>query len=235
MIHRLIALAFHGAPPGGKYLVIHCDGRKDNNRPDNLRWAYSRTETETRDDAAEWRKPVGYEPLEVSADGRVRTAHKTSLRELVQRPTSQGYLRVTWTAGGTKRRCTVHRLVAVAFHGPQPHGKPCVLHSNGIKTDNRAENLRWGSVADNTADARKHGTLAYGERGGLTKLTEAQVRYAIDAMNRGVRRAVLARELGCRHEYLIALAHGVTWKHLDVPRVFLRESTRPALSRCSDV
>ncbi len=37
-IHRIVATAFHGAPPDPKYVVDHIDSNRQNNRPENLRW-----------------------------------------------------------------------------------------------------------------------------------------------------------------------------------------------------
>lgn len=49
----------------------------------------------------------------------------------------------------------VHQLVCHAFHGPRPpHRMAC--HENDIKTDNRAENLYWGTAQDNLRDMHRN-------------------------------------------------------------------------------
>lgn len=51
----------------------------------------------------------------------------------------------------------VHHLVLEVFVGPMPEGKEA-CHRNGIRTDNRLENLYWGTRSENVQDAIKHGT-----------------------------------------------------------------------------
>lgn len=51
-------------------------------------------------------------------------------------------------------------LVAEAFI-PNPYGYPCVLHNDGDPYNNHVSNLRWGTHADNMADAKRHGTFHY--------------------------------------------------------------------------
>ena len=50
--------------------------------------------------------------------------------------------------------------------GPLWQGKPMPLildHINGINNDNRIENLRWDTHANNNADRKRHGTYATGK------------------------------------------------------------------------
>lgn len=37
-VHRIVATAFHGAPPSSQHVVDHIDTNRRNNRPENLRW-----------------------------------------------------------------------------------------------------------------------------------------------------------------------------------------------------
>lgn len=115
-----------------------------------------------------WRPVFGYEGIyEVSDQGRVRSLNRVVHRSDGSTQRSSGrilaqkmgkkYLAVGLSKQGVGRVWNIHHLVCEAFHGQKPDAKSVVRHLNGDRLDNRPENLKWGTAAENTADMLAHG------------------------------------------------------------------------------
>ena len=121
----------------------------------------------------EWRDVLGFEELyQVSNLGNVRTVKRGEATVMSQKEHWNGYLSVHLRNKGVERRASVHRLVAEAFI-PNPDGLRDVNHKNGIKTDNRVENLEWLSHSDNMK--HQYQVLKTGRYGHLYKPAEPRI------------------------------------------------------------
>lgn len=76
-----------------------------------------------------------------------------------------GYRIVKLSKDGISRSYKIHRLLATVFI-PNPKNYRCVRHLNDIKSDNRIENLAWGTHGDNVNDAIRNGVFTSIERSG---------------------------------------------------------------------
>ena len=95
----------------------------------------------------EWRGIPGFETIyQISSEGRVKNAYG---RFLKPETTRNGYQRVRLIDG---KKHLLHRLVAQTYI-PNPENKEVVNHKNGIKTDNRVENLEWNTWSENVKHA----------------------------------------------------------------------------------
>lgn len=156
-----------------------------------------------------WRPVVGFPDYEVSDQGRVRSWRRGKWPGRAETPRM---MRPLVTRGGYPsvvigERTLIHVLVLEAFAGPRPQGMDA-CHNNGIKTDNRPENLRWDTRKENQADRRRHGTYMGGDGHPLTKLSEAGVAEMRRLYASGVRQRELVRLFGMSPSVVCGIVNG---------------------------
>lgn len=80
---------------------------------------------------------------------------------------AEGYQYYSISKGNRKcLKVKVHRAIALTFL-PNPHGYSFVNHINGIKNDNRLENLEWVTASENNLHAYR--VLGHKSSGGVAR------------------------------------------------------------------
>lgn len=147
-----------------------------------------------------WKPVLNYEQYyAISNLGRLkslpnRSGKSSRKKEYILRsfPNTCGYLQYTLYKDNKKSTVRIHRLVAEAFiHNSE--NKRTVNHINGIKIDNRVENLEWLSDKEN---------IRHGWATGLYKFSKEAHEKAINKLRKPVYQFDKKGILICIHESL---------------------------------
>jgi hypothetical protein len=105
-----------------------------------------------------------------------------------------------------------HRVVCGLAHGRAPSPAHEAAHSCGRGFDAcvNPNHLRWALPRENAADKISHRTDNKGEKHGLSKLTEKDVR-EIRRLKESVPKAVLSRRFDVSHRTISRVVSGETW------------------------
>lgn len=172
-----------------------------------------------------WKDLPGYECLyQVSSRGQIRSKdrvvygymtirNKDTKRRLssvtLKQSKAHGYSYVTLSKDGRHKKIRIHKAVLLAFVGPCP-GELFACHNNGIKDDNRIENLRYDTPKSNSFDRVVHGTHVEGERIGTSKLKEWQVKEIRECKTNKEARD----RFGVSKATVYQIQNGIRWKHV---------------------
>lgn len=162
-----------------------------------------------------WKKITGFEDCyEISNNGELRSLErdvrhykggvrrcKSSIKKI--RADKDGYMRCNLKKDGKRYDFRIHRLVADAFLENEKH-LPIVNHKNGIKSDNRVDNLEWCSFQNNTIHAVKNRLIK-------TKLTDKE---AMEVFNSNSTHREIAKKYGVNPSIVWRIKNKKAYKHL---------------------
>jgi hypothetical protein len=173
-----------------------------------------------------WLPVKNYEGLyEISSAGSVKSLPKSWITgrgtlltkgETIMKlnKSNKGYLRICLTKEKTEKMIGVHRLVAIAFL-PNYDDLPEVNHINGVKDDNRLENLEWVTRQENAIHAVKNKLQVpvFGEKHGISVLTEKNV-LAMRALDGVLSKKEIAKKFKVSQRTAYLVLNRETWKHI---------------------
>lgn len=125
------------------------------------------------------------------------------------------YIHFKFTKDGINKLKVIHRIVAQAFI-PNPENKPQVNHKNGVKSDNRVDNLEWCTRSENN----KHAYDTW--LNPRTKITKKVIKYSKDlefikeyssTLVASKDNNIAYRSIRCACEWLLKTAWWFIWKY----------------------
>jgi len=163
-----------------------------------------------------WKDIKEFEGLyQISNLGNVKSLGNFNLRKekiLKQNFSKCGYKTVCLSKQNKYKTYTIHRLVANSFI-VNIKNKPCVNHLNGIKKDNRVENLEWCNISENTKHAYKNGLInvSKGENHVNSKLTNVQI-LEIRAIGKNLKQREIAEIYGITQVIVSNILNNIHYK-----------------------
>jgi len=168
-----------------------------------------------------WKDIPNYEGFyQASNLGRIRSLNRYGIYnkfykgQILKQRNTRGYLQVNLSKNGKHKTHRVHRLIISSFFGIS---KLQINHKNGIKSDNRLENLEYCTCSENIKHAYSLGLRnSYGEKSPNHKLTEHNIIKMKEMYKTGEYfQKTLAKLFNISQTHVSLIVNNCTWKYLN--------------------
>lgn len=166
-----------------------------------------------------WVPVLGYEGrYEVSNLGRIKSFYHCDKKLITPKikaiqTNPNGYKTITLSVNRRVKGFMVSRLVLAAFDKPMPSTIDC-RHLDGDKSNNKLNNLKWGTRKENEADKLLHGTRPLGETNGASKMKSDQILKIRELHEQGLNSRQIADMFNSCQQNIWHIINRKTWKHI---------------------
>lgn len=158
----------------------------------------------------EWR-PIPTAPgYFASIDGQILTKRRPNPRLMNPIAGRGGHLYIFVD----RKKRWVHHLVLEAFGHPRPEGLQC-RHLDGNPSNNRLDNLRWGTHEENVDDRWRHGTMPVPHKALNTQLRPQDIPVIRGLAQNGASSRAIARQFGTSHTTIQKIVRKERWQGYD--------------------
>ena len=151
--------------------------------------------------------------------------HTGKIEKLVQNEDKDGYLFVRMKINGRTVKRRSHRIVLSCFTGVLDNEKQ-VNHKNGVRNDNRIENLEWCTAKENVI----HSYKVLGKKQSERQINSAKQRFSgennpkskinkeiaqciVKDRRKGIPLKILSKKYNLSTAQISAIARGIFWKN----------------------
>ena len=144
------------------------------------------------------------------------SGRKTKSKKIPQFKNIHGYMRVNIFNSILKKRTiqSVHRMILMAFNPVKNYKELSVNHKNGVRDDNRLENLEWCTQSENIKHSKIGLSCALGSKNGQAKLNEIQVKEIKKLLRENTAQSFIAKKFNVSTATISSIKNKINWKHI---------------------